>query len=100
MPAVYARGLVVGTYAAVLVVCVASLAIGQAAIALCGVRRWSWLSPAVGLALLCAICWGTVRLPGDGTISAAVGLVIFVASSLYLWKRLEDGGGALRAGWP
>ena len=33
---------------------------------LCGVRRWSWLSPAVGLALLCAICWGTVRLPGDG----------------------------------
>ena len=34
-----------------LAVCGASLAIGQAAIALCGVRRWSWLSPAVGLAL-------------------------------------------------
>jgi hypothetical protein len=46
---------VVGTYAAVLVVCFASLAIGQAAIALCGMRQWSWLSPAVGLALLCAI---------------------------------------------
>ena len=55
-------GLVIGTYAAVLAVCGASLAIGQAAIALCGARRWSWLSPAVGLALLCAICWGTVRL--------------------------------------
>ena len=52
--------------------CGASLAIGQAAIALCGVRRWSWLSPAVGLALLCALCWGTVRLPGDGAISAVV----------------------------
>ena len=32
--------------------------------ALCGARRWSWLAPAVGLALLCAACWGTVRLPG------------------------------------
>ena len=57
-------------------VCVASLAIGQAAIALCGVRRWSWLAPAVGLALLCAVCWGTVRLPGDGAISAVVVLAL------------------------
>ena len=63
----------IGTYAAVLAVCVSSLAIGQAAIALCGARRWSWLAPAVGLALLCAICWGTVRLPGDGVVSAIVG---------------------------
>jgi len=55
---------VVATYAAVLVICGASLALGQAAIALCGVHRWSWLAPAVGLALLCAICWSTVRLPG------------------------------------
>jgi hypothetical protein len=91
---------VVGTYAAVLVVCLASLAIGQAAIALCGVRQWSWLAPAVGLALLCAGCWATVRLPGDGTISAVLVLVLFVASLFYLRKRLEEGGGALRAGWP
>lgn len=90
----------VGTYAAVLVVCAASLAIGQAAIALCGVRQWSWLAPAVGLALLCAACWGTVRLPGDGTISAIVVLALFAASVLYLWKRLEDGGGPLRVGLP
>jgi hypothetical protein len=91
---------VVGTYAAVLIVCIASLAIGQATIALCGARRWSWLAPAVGLALLCAICWATVRLPGHGTISAVVVLLLFAASAVYLWKRLEDGGGALRAGWP
>lgn len=90
----------VGTYVAVLIVCLASLAIGQAAIALCGVRQWSWLAPAVGLALLCAVCWATVRLPGDGTISAVVVLVLSVASVFYLRKRLEDGGGALRAGWP
>jgi hypothetical protein len=91
---------VIGTYAAVLAVCVASLAIGQAAVALCGVRRWSWLSPAVGLALLCAVCWGTVRLPGHGAVSAAVVLALLAASAAYLWNRLEGGGDALRIGAP
>jgi hypothetical protein len=91
---------VIGTYAATLVVCGASLAIGQAAIALCGVRRWSWLSPAVGLALLCAICWGTVRLPGDGAISAAAVFLLTAAAVVYLWGRLEGGGEALRVGLP
>jgi hypothetical protein len=91
---------VVGTYAAVLVVCFASLAIGQAAIALCGVRQWSWLAPAVGLALLCAVCWGAVRLPGDGTVSAIVALLLAMASVAYLWGRMERGGEALRAGAP
>ncbi|MGH2974646.1 MAG: hypothetical protein ACRDLL_07245 [Solirubrobacterales bacterium] len=90
----------IGTYAAVLAVCVASLAIGQAAIALCGVRRWSWLAPAVGLALLCAICWGTVRLPGDGWVAALAATALAIASVLYLRGRLEGGGEALRAGWP
>jgi hypothetical protein len=89
---------VVATYAAVLVICGASLALGQAAIALCGVRRWSWLAPAVGLALLCAICWSTVRLPGHGVISAVLVLVLALGSIAYLWGRLEGGGGALGAG--
>ncbi len=90
----------IGTYAATLAVCLASPAIGQAAIALCGVRRWSWLAPAVGLALLCAICWGTVRLPGHGTVPAILVPVLAGAAVLYLRGRLEGGGGALRAGWP
>ena len=88
------------TYVAVLVVCGASLAIGQAAIALCGARRWSWLAPAVGLALLAATCWGTVRLAGDGIVSAIVVPVLVVAAIAYLWGRVEGGGEALRAGWP
>jgi hypothetical protein len=91
---------VIGTYAAVLAVLGASLAIGQAAIGLCGWRRWSWLSPAVGLALLCTICWGTVRLPGEGVISAVAVLALAVASVAFLWGRLEGGGQALRVGWP
>lgn len=88
----------IGTYAAVVAVCAASLAIGQAAIALCGLRRWSWLAPAVGLALLCAVCWGTVRLSGHGVVSAAAVLVLTIASALFLRDRTEGAGTALRAG--
>jgi hypothetical protein len=91
---------VVGTYAAVVAVCAASPVIGQAAIALCGVRRWSWLSPSVGLALLCALCWGTARLPGGGAVSAALVLLPAAASAVYLRRRSEGGGEALRAGAP
>jgi hypothetical protein len=104
---------VIGTYAAVVAVCGASLAVGQATVGLCGVRRWSWLSPAVGLALVCAVCWGTVRLAGHGTLSALAVLVLAVASLVYLWgswtrrgrgdgvaSRLEGLGEAWRAGGP
>jgi hypothetical protein len=91
---------VIGTYAAVLAVCGASLAIGQAAIALCGGRRWSWLAPAVGLSLVCAVCWATVRLPGDGAASALAVLALAAAATIYLRGRVEGGGEALRAGAP
>jgi len=91
---------VIGTYGAVVAVCLSSLAIGQAAIALCGWRRWSWLAPAVGLALLLAVCWATVRLPGDGAVSAIAVLALTVAAVAYLWGRVEGGGEALRAGAP
>jgi hypothetical protein len=99
---------VLGTYAAVLAICASSLAIGQAAIGLCGGRSWSWLSPAVGLALLCAICWATARLPGDGVVSAVVVLALTIASIVWCVTLLPDGGEesdtsslqALRIGWP
>jgi hypothetical protein len=91
---------VIGTYAAVAAICVSSLAIGQAAVLLCGGKRWSWLAPAVGLALLCALCWGTVRLPGRGVVSAVLVLVLMVAAVVYLWGRGEGAGEALATGWP
>ncbi|HET7589287.1 MAG TPA: hypothetical protein VFK14_03750 [Solirubrobacterales bacterium] len=81
-------------------ICLSSLAIGQAAVLLCGGRRWSWLTPAVGLALLCAVCWGTARLPGHGTVSAVLVLVLALAAVGYLWGRVEGAGEALAAGWP
>jgi hypothetical protein len=91
---------VIGTYAAALAVGGAALPIGQAAIALCGMRRWSWLSPAVGLALLCAIGWATVRLPGGGATSAVLVLALAVVAAGYLRGRLEGGREALRTGLP
>lgn len=90
----------IGTYAAVLAVCAASLTIGQAAAALCGARSWSWLSPAVGLALVLAICWATVRLPGDGTVPAVLVPLLALGSVVFLRGRVSGGGEALRAGWP
>jgi hypothetical protein len=76
---------VIATYSAALAVIVASLAIGQGALALCGVRRWSWLAPGVGLGLLCAISWATVRFPGGGaTSAAAVGALGLGAAALWL----------------
>lgn len=90
----------IGTYAAALAVCVASLTLGGAAISLCGYRRWSWTAPAVGLAILVAVSWATVRLPGHGSISAIVVLLLVAASAAYLQGRLEGGGEALRTGGP
>jgi hypothetical protein len=89
---------VIGTYAAALAVCGSSLAIGRGVVALCGLRRWSWLSPAVGLALVSAICWATVRLPGEGAVSAALVLALAASALAFLWRRTETGGGALTAG--
>jgi hypothetical protein len=91
---------VIGTYAAALAICVAALAIGQAVITLCGRRRWSWASGPVGLAILCAVCWATVRLPGHGSISAIVVLALVAASAVYLQGSGAGWGEMLREGWP
>lgn len=90
----------VATYAAVLAVCLASVAIGQAALALCGVRRWSWLAPAIGLGLLCAICWATVRIGEAGVVPAVLVPLLTIAAGIYLRGRIEGGGEALRIGLP
>ncbi len=90
----------IGTYAAALAICVAALVIGQAVITLCGRRRWSWASGPVGLAILCAVCWATVRLPGHGSISAIVVLAMVAGSAVYLQGSGAGWGEMLREGWP
>jgi len=89
-----------GTYAATLVLCASALLVGQALLLACGWRRWSWLSPVVGLGPLVAVAWGAVQLPGEGaTALAAVGLVSLVAL-LALAGRVEGVGEAVREGLP
>jgi hypothetical protein len=83
---------VIATYSAALAVVLASLALGQGALALCGLRRWNWLSAAVGLAIACALCWGTVDGPGEGGAAAALLAVLAVVAAAYLWRRREVGG--------
>ena len=89
-----------GTYLSALLVVGASLAIGQAALLTCGWRRWSWLSPAVGVALLLAVAWGTVRLPGERiTALAAIG-VLTIAALAVLWRWRPGLGDIAREGLP
>jgi hypothetical protein len=88
------------TYGSLLIILVASCLVGQALFALCGRRQWSWLAPAVGLAVLTAVAWGTVRLPGEGTASMiAIGVLAAVAVS-YLVGRVGELGEAMRIGLP
>ncbi len=90
----------IATYAAALAVGVASLVLGQASLTLCEVRRWSWLAPPVGLALVCAICWATVRIGENGVVPAVLLPLLAIAAAIYLRRRVEGGGEALRVGGP
>jgi hypothetical protein len=74
------------TYASVAAVTAASFLIGAAFVAASGWRRPSWLAPAVGLALLTALCWATVRLPGEGTTAAVLVLAAVLGSVAYLHR--------------
>jgi hypothetical protein len=82
------------TYGSLLVILAVSCLVGQALFALCGRREWSWLAPAVGLALLSAVAWGTVRLPGEG-LASLIAIAALGAGSLFLL-----GGRLARLGRP
>jgi len=78
----------------------ASLLIGQAILAACGWRQWSWLSPAVGLAAYTGLAWGTARLGFDGTGPLVAGLLASTLSLAFLRGRVEGLGQAARVGAP
>jgi len=89
-----------GTYASALIVVVAAGATGQAILAACGHRGWSWLAPAVGLAALLAVAWWSVRLPGEGTAAMLVLAAATIAGLLASAGRADGLREALRSGWP
>jgi hypothetical protein len=89
----------VGLYGALALICLASAAVGWAALAVTGRREWSWLAPPLGLAVL-VVLGATVLLPGRGvTASVVVGAAI-VASVAYLARLRPGARGALRIGLP
>src|SRR6478672_3306201 len=88
------------TYGSFLVILAASCLVGQGVFALCGRRQWSWLAPAVGLSVLTAVAWGTVRLPGEGVASAIAIGALALASLAFLIGRVGDFSDTVRVGLP
>ena len=89
-----------GTYFAFLLILGLSALVGQATFAACGRRTWSRLSPAVGLSMLCAISWGVVQLPGEGTTALVAIGVLALAAAIFLRGRLDDLSRAVRTAVP
>ena len=61
--------------------CLGSLILGQAVLALCGARRWSWLAPAVGVAVMILLAVPAIHLPGrSATVAVATAVAILAHS--------------------
>lgn len=89
-----------GTYASTLIACGSALLVGQALLALCGWRRFSWLAPVVGLGPVMAVAWGAVQLPGEGLSALGAVAALSAASALLLVGRTEGVREAVREGAP
>lgn len=68
------------------VTCLGSLSIGGALLALCGVKRWSWLAAPIGFAILVLLAVPAIHLPGRSLTTAAVTGVLMVAG-IAVWIR-------------
>jgi hypothetical protein len=82
-----------------LVICVASLVIGRAILALLGARRPAWISGATGFAALVVACPLLLRLPGRSTTAIViVGLALIAATAVVL--RDVRASADARSWWP
>jgi hypothetical protein len=71
------------------IICVVSAILGQAIHSLSGANRWMWTAPAVGFAALLVVVNATIRLPGGGTVSLVV-VIVLSAISLTVVIRCVD----------
>ena len=69
-----------GAYASAAVILAASVAIGQAIMALAGRRELTWLSAPVGFAALLTVSGIAIKLPGHST-AASIALVLLLLAS-------------------
>jgi hypothetical protein len=65
------------------VLVVAVLALGQAAMRICGAERWSWAAPAVGLSVLMLLAVPAIHVPGRATTIAVITAVVTVAALVW-----------------
>jgi hypothetical protein len=72
------------------VTCFGSLILGQAVLAICGAREWSWLAPPVGIATLILLAVPAIHLPGRSATVAVVAAVLIVAGLAWLIRRAEQ----------
>ena len=86
-----------GTLLGVALIFGASLAVGQAILALTWRREWSWLAPAVGLAALIVLTGAAVRLPGRAIPAAIVLVLAFVAALVVIVRARLVRAPTLRA---
>ena len=82
----------IGTYAAAILICLASIVLGRGICVLAGKEGSNWLGAAVGFAALMIVCEVAIRLPGRAWTAVVVLVVLCVAS---LWAARGP-----RAGWP
>jgi hypothetical protein len=66
-----------------LVVCIASLSLGQAALRICGARHWSWMAAPVGISILMLAAAPARYLPGRAITTAVVITILVVASLVW-----------------
>lgn len=64
-----------------------ALLIGQLALRLCGATAWSWLAPAVGLAVLLLVCIPALHIPGRTTTTAVVVVLLLIAGVVLLVRE-------------
>ena len=89
----------IGAYASVAVVCVASVVVGQAILALAGRRHRNWLAGGVGLAALLVVAGIAVKLPGHGTaVAVALAATLVVSAAFLLVRRPPSAATTGRAG--
>ncbi len=72
---------VLATIISAAIVCLGALVLGQTALGLCGAVRWSWLSPAIGIAIMMLIAVPALHVPGR-SLTTAVVLVLAVCGAL------------------
>jgi len=75
-----------GTYLSFAVLIGAAAATGSLVFRACGRREWSWLAPAVGLAVLCGAGWGAANLIHPAATLALLGAALAYGAH-ELWVR-------------